>query len=164
MQKFKIMNSEEIISLITLSGILMVLYFPFIYFKNKWLNVHEEIPNKRIHQSLIVAPFIYMGIIFFVLFFSNSNLKNNSTGNEMTFNYKIWSQNIDQRKMMLNDLLERKILEDKTKKEIIKLLGKDFDSPSNTQLAYAIEKEPIPDILLINFNDGIVSKIKHIPQ
>ncbi|TCK65122.1 hypothetical protein DFQ05_2335 [Winogradskyella wandonensis] len=85
---------------------------------------------------------------------------------EERFNQEIWLSDTTERYKMLDDILENKFLMDKTKQEVILLLGEpDADSNSEDNfLIYRLGKPPSffesePQYLLVTFENEKVVKL-----
>lgn len=116
--------------------IILILAIP-TYFSFKWilkkLNVGNEKNRKYVAfiPNIFLSPVIYIGLIYLWIFSISYYPSNN-------FDQTEWKTNTEERYKMSEDIIESKILIGKTKHEIIELLGNDFYSYSDNQIAYGL--------------------------
>ncbi|MFA8450394.1 MAG: hypothetical protein ACEPOW_06850 [Bacteroidales bacterium] len=84
------------------------------------------------------------------------------------FDKSKWVQNVEERYKMSENLIDSKMLEGKTKMEVVELLGEDFLG-GNQRMAYYLGNPPKPistkiELLEINMKNGRVKKVFKITE
>ena len=108
-------------------------------------------------STLIITPLLYI-TGFYILFSVISYYPSHD------FNKEKWMNDKEKRYELSEDLIAGKILIDKTKQEVIELLGKEFSTKESDYWIYDLGYSPgliviDPDILIIEFKDNKVIKI-----
>ncbi|AFM04737.1 hypothetical protein Fleli_2365 [Bernardetia litoralis DSM 6794] len=143
--------------------IVLILAVPS-YFICKWLMTRLKVGNERnrkflaIIPTIILSPIIYIGLfmiwIFSISYYPTSNFDKNE-----------WNSNIEERFKMSEDIIESEILIDKTREEVIEILGNDFITNNESKITYELGHVPglfniDPDYLDIKLENGKVISVK----
>jgi hypothetical protein len=143
--------------------IVLILAIP-TYFIYKWLMTRLKVGNKRnrkflaIIPTVILSPIIYVGLvmiwIFSISYYPTSDFDKNE-----------WNSNVEERFKMSEDIIESEILIDKTREEVIEILGNDFITNNESEITYELGHVPglfniDPDYLDIKLENGKVISVK----
>lgn len=142
--------------------IILILAIP-VYFFNKWILKRLKLGNEKYRKyialipTVILSPLLYVGIIMIWIFSISYYPKTDFDKNE-------WNENIEERYKMSKDIIKSEMLIGKTKEEVIKLLGDDYDTYDESHIAYDLGFVPglfniDPDVLDIYFQNGKVIKV-----
>jgi len=142
--------------------IILVLAIP-IYFLCKWGLNKWGIGNPKnrkltaIIPTIILSPIAYVGII--VIWIMTA-----SYYPTQKFNKAEWDNNIEERYTMSTNIIRSEMLINKTKEEVIELLGEDFSTYGKEHIAYYLGFVPSiigidPDVLDIYFENSKVVKV-----
>jgi hypothetical protein len=143
--------------------IVLILAIP-TYFICKWLKTRLKVGNKRnrkflaIIPTVILSPIIYVGLvmiwIFSISYYPTSDFDKNE-----------WNSNVEERFKMSEDIIESEILIDKTREEVIEILGNNFITNNESKITYELGHVPglfniDPDYLDIKLENGKVISVK----
>ncbi len=142
--------------------IILILAIP-VYFLSKWILKKLKLGNHKnrkylaIIPTIILSPLLYVGIIMIWIFSVSYYPKT-------TFNKQKWDEQIEERYKMSKDIMKSEMLIGKTKAEVVKLLGEDFNAYGENHISYYLGFVPRmfnidPDILEIYFENGKVVKV-----
>ncbi len=122
-----------------------------------------KVGNKRnrkflaIIPTVILSPIIYVGLvmiwIFSISYYPTSDFDKNE-----------WNSNVEERFEMSEDIIESEILIDKTREEVIEMLGNDFITNNESKITYELGHVPglfniDPDYLDIKLENGKVISV-----
>ena len=112
----------------------LVLIWPAIYVLNKWLKKKNLANSGLIASFLILVTFTFIPIGYYQFEERYLNPKIRSA----KFDSHIWKSEETERFTMVNDILDNELFIGKTKTEIIKLLGTDYErGPCNNCVGYS---------------------------
>lgn len=142
--------------------IVLILAIP-TYFICKWLMTRLKVGNKRNRKFLamiptvILSPLIYVGLVMIWI----SSISYYPTSE---FDKNEWNSNVEERFKMSEDIIESEILIDKTREEVIQMLGNDFITNNESKITYELGYVPglfniDPDYLDIKLENGKVISV-----
>ena len=145
-------------------GILIISFFIVYLFFRKHKNIFE---NWKFWltwalTSIIIFIIIYSLILTFIFIKFSPNFDSRA------FNVEEWNNNTDKRNELVGDLMDSKILDDKTRKEVIEFLGNKKANINGTEyIEYYISPgmgflSLDSDTLIIYFKNDRVSEYKII--
>ena len=143
--------------------IVLILAIP-TYFICKWLMTRLKVGNKKTRKFLaiiptvILSPIIYVGLVM-IWIFSISYYPTSD------FDKDEWNSNVEERFIMSEDIIESEILIDKTREEVIEILGNNFITNNESKITYELGHVPglfniDPDYLDIKLENGKVISVK----
>jgi len=142
--------------------IVLILAIP-TYFICKWLMTKLKVGNDRnrkffaIIPTVILSPIIYV-VLVMIWIFSISYYPTS------VFDQNEWNSNVEERYKMSEVIIESKMLIGKTRHEVIRILGNEFITNSESEITYELGHVPglfniDPDYLDIKFENGKVESV-----
>jgi hypothetical protein len=141
--------------------ILIILGTP-IYFFWRWFFRKSEPRVRKVIltwlATIIATPIFYVTVVLIFILVSEYYPNRD-------FEKKLWQNDKEHRYEYTHDLIQRKILIGKSKKQVLQLLGKDTDTTQTVSLEYDIGFRPEltgidPSYLIINFKNGRVDNVE----
>jgi hypothetical protein len=139
------------------------LFWPLWWLASKFFKRTRNIVLASVLGSLVVAPFLYVGLIMAMLFSMHHYPSR-------TFSAEAWhagrqapgDEVFTTRYEYSKDLIDRKLLIGKTKEEVIVMLGEGHET--NNRVSYNLGFVPghgiDPDFLEVYFENGVVVKVE----
>ena len=145
--------------------ILLIISAP-TYFLCRWIITKFDLApiNRRnsyvVLSTIILTPTLYVLLIFSIAFTSTFYLRSK-------FDKLKWENASDKRYKLSKNIIRSKMLNGKTKDEVIEVLGGKFYDKDMNSILYELGHTPglfniDPDYLEIIFDNGKVTDVKHI--
>lgn len=144
-----------------------LLFSPMWWLASKFLKRSRNVAIASVLGSLVLAPFLYVGLIMAWLF--SMHYYPSETFTTEAWHATGWRQmhgdNVPpERYRYSEDLIERKLLLGKTKEEVVTMLGEPEGYITETQISYDLGFVPghgiDPDFLYVFFENGIVVRVE----
>lgn len=108
--------------------------------------------------TLVSAPLVYLGFIISFIWFVSYHPKHQ-------FDKEVWTNDVEKRFQLSDNIIDSEMLINKTKEEVIDLLGQENNEMDNDSWSYYLGFKPgllsiDPDILELTFENGKVVDVR----
>ena len=144
--------------------LVIILIIPIaVYFLSKLFLKYLKLGNDKNRKYIAIVPAVILSPIFYFLLIV-SWIYVVEYYPEEKFDKQKWETNIEERYTMSENIIKSKILIEKTKEEVIELLGNEYRDYGENHIGYYLGFVPRmitidPDVLDVYFENGKVVKV-----
>ncbi len=142
--------------------LLLILAIPIYFFWRRILR--SKLKNQKYKNlvlgllTLVSAPLVYLGLIISFIWLVSYHPKHQ-------FDKQVWTNDVEKRFQLSDNIIDSEMLINKTKEEVIDILGQENNELDNDRWIYYLGFKPgllsiDPDILELTFENGKVVDVR----